>query len=156
MKRLYILYDPDCGLCLHARDWAQAQPAYVELVFLAAGSPEAARNFPALTRVGQSPEEFIAVDDRGGVYRGGEAWVMVLWALVEYRAWALRLASPALLPFARSFMRAISENRKGISSLLGWAGDREIAAQLAPEPPGCVPAQPKFAMEGGSIHDFLN
>lgn len=140
MERIYVLYDPDCGLCLHARDWVSRQPAYVELVFMAAGSLRAAQLFPALTRLGEAPEELVAIDDRGGVYRGGESWVMILWAMKEYRAWALRLSTPTLLPMARSFLHAVSENRKEISSLLGWASDREIAARLTPQPMNCVSA----------------
>lgn len=141
LRRIYVLYDPACGLCLHARDWVTGQPAYVELVFLAAGSPQAAQMFPSLTRVDETPEELVAIDDQGGVYRGGESWVMILWAMVDYRAWALRLSTPSLLPLARGFLHAISENRKGISSLLGWASDREIATHLAPAPPACVPTR---------------
>ncbi|MBK7643357.1 MAG: DUF393 domain-containing protein [Planctomycetes bacterium] len=44
--RLTVLYDAQCGLCRRARRWLEAQPAYVPLEFVAAGSP-AARAFPA-------------------------------------------------------------------------------------------------------------
>ena len=45
--------------------------------------------------------ELVVVDDSGGVYRNGSAWIMCLYALREYREWSLRLATPALFPLAR-------------------------------------------------------
>jgi hypothetical protein len=50
---------------------------------------------------------------------------MVLWALSNYRPWAYRLASPALLPTARRVFAQISAYRGAISCQLG----------LAPAPP---------------------
>ena len=141
MKQLYVLYDPDCGLCLQAREWVEAQAHFVETVFLAAGTEEAARLFPALTVPGRPPEELVVIDEDGGVYRGGEGWVLILWALVEYRPWALRLATPALLPLARNFFHAVSVHRQEISTLLRWSSDRQIAENLAAAPPVCVPGQ---------------
>ena len=71
MRRLTILYDARCGLCSWARRWARRQPAFVELIFLAADSPEARRLFPDLMRPGE-PEELIVVSDEGGVYRSDD------------------------------------------------------------------------------------
>jgi len=52
MRRLYILYDPRCGLCTWARRWLARQPAYLELTFIPAGSEQAVQLFPGLTRPG--------------------------------------------------------------------------------------------------------
>ena len=100
MNRLYILYDANCGLCSSVREWVQDQPQLIAMEFVAANSPRASQLFPSLSRPGTRPEELIVVDDRGGVYREGHAWIMCLYALADYRALSLRLASPSLLPLA--------------------------------------------------------
>jgi predicted DCC family thiol-disulfide oxidoreductase YuxK len=133
MNRLYILYDATCGLCSSVRDWTQQQPQLIAMTFVAANSPQACLLFPTLSRPGTRPEELIVVDDRGGVYREGHAWIMCLYALAEYRDLSLRLASPALLPLARKAFSFLSKGRGALSELLGMPTDRQIAARLEPE-----------------------
>jgi hypothetical protein len=55
---------------------------------------------------------------------------MVLWALREYREWSLRLAQPALLPFAAGFCGLISNNRQALSGWLGNASDHALRTHL--------------------------
>ncbi|MBI2683146.1 MAG: DUF393 domain-containing protein, partial [Acidobacteriales bacterium] len=135
---LFVLYDPDCGLCRWAKDWMLQQPKFLEMNFVAAGTAEGARQFPSLTRIGEPPEELILVDDRGGVYREGEAWLICLWALKEYRGWSYRLATPRLLPLARQAFHLLSRNRSFVSQLVGAPNDSELARVLQQEPvPHC-------------------
>ena len=145
MQRLYILYDPRCGLCSWARRWLARQPAYLDLTFVPAGSERALRLFPGLTRPGQV-EELVVVSDDGGVYRDSRAWIMSLYALVEYREWALRLAHPLLLPLARQAFALLSRERRRISRWLRLASEVEIAETLRHvEAPACTldaPARP--------------
>ena len=70
------------------------------------------------------------VSDEGGVYRGGHAWIMCLYALEDYREWADRLASPALLPLARQGFAMLSKQRGRISRWLGLASEHEIVEAL--------------------------
>ncbi|WP_435015796.1 thiol-disulfide oxidoreductase DCC family protein [Tundrisphaera sp. TA3] len=135
MRHLYVLYDPRCGLCRGARAWLERQAWLVDLHFLAAGSRQAALAFPALPH-GEEPEELVVVDEAGGVYRGGSAWIMCLYALEEYREWSTVLAGPALLPFARRAFDLISKRRAWLSIFLGMADAAEVAATLrrVPEP----------------------
>ncbi len=122
MTRLTVLYDATCGLCVRSRSWLQTQPKWIELEFLPARSPEARRRYPEL--VGEAmPKEPIVVSDEGGIYRGAEAWIMCLYALVDYREWSLRLARPALLPLARRVFEWVSENRRDISRRLLLAAE---------------------------------
>src|SRR5688572_30039373 len=100
MNKLTVLYDAECGFCVRCRWWLLNQPRFVDMEFLPAGGPDARRRYPELTTSG-AVEELIVVDDEGGVYRGAHAWLMCLWALMEYREWSGWLASPALLPLAR-------------------------------------------------------
>jgi predicted DCC family thiol-disulfide oxidoreductase YuxK len=129
MRRLYVLYDARCGLCSWAHRWMRRQPAFLELVFVPAGSERAERLFPGLARPGV-PEELIVVADDGGVYRDGRAWIMCLYALQEYREWSIRLSRPMLLPLARQAFALLSRNRARISRWLDLAGEAEIVETL--------------------------
>jgi predicted DCC family thiol-disulfide oxidoreductase YuxK len=126
MERLFVLYDDRCGICRWARRWVEVQPTFLEVVFLAANSQAARDTFPTLPAT-DPPEELVAVSDAGEVYRGGSAWVMVLFALREYREWSLRLGSPALLPVARQAFSWFSRRRGRFSQWLGL-DDEDLAA----------------------------
>src|SRR4051794_33366661 len=110
MHRLTVLYDAKCSFCRRCCWWLGSRRAFLELQFVPAGSPESHQRFPTL-RQAIPPEELIAVDDEGGVYRGAEAWIICLYALEEYRDWSARLASPALRPFARAAFELVSRKR---------------------------------------------
>ena len=129
MRRLTVLYDASCGFCRRCRQWLLAQPKLLELEFVAGRSEEAARRFPQLTPE-DVVDELVVVSDEGGVYRGARAWIMCLYALTNYREWSLRLARPALLPFARRAFEAISRNRQRLSRLLRSGSDEEVVDSL--------------------------
>jgi predicted DCC family thiol-disulfide oxidoreductase YuxK len=129
MQRLYILYDPRCGICSWARRWLARQPAYLDLTFVPAGSEQALQLFPGLTRLGEV-EELVVVSDDGAVYRDSGAWIMCLYAVQEYREWALRLAHPLLRPLARQGFALLSRQRGRISRWLNLASEIEIAEAL--------------------------
>ena len=130
MDRLYVLYDSRCGFCSWAKRWLLRQPMLIELKFVPAGSPMAARLFPGLGRWGDPPEELVVVSDQGGVYRESSAWIMCLFALEGYREWANRLAHPLLRPLARQAFSALSRNRRRVSRWLSMASEAEIAQTL--------------------------
>jgi hypothetical protein len=56
---------------------------------------------------------------------------MCLYALRDYRELSLRLAHPALLPFARRFCELLSENRFRVSRWLDRLGASRLAEKLA-------------------------
>jgi predicted DCC family thiol-disulfide oxidoreductase YuxK len=99
------------------------------LVFVAAGTARARRLFPTLSRPG-TPEELVVVSDAGAVYRDADAWILCLYALRDYRSWALRLAQPALRPLARQAFHLFSQNRHRLSRLLNREGGEELAERL--------------------------
>jgi len=146
MERLYILYDARCGICRRAREWAQAQPAYIPLTFLPAGSEEARRRFPGLSESAE-PEELIAIGDRGEVYRNDSAWIMCLFALEDYREWANRLASPALRPLARQSFAFISRQRGNISRWLGMTDDQTVARGIQESPAPVCELDPEIILQ---------
>jgi predicted DCC family thiol-disulfide oxidoreductase YuxK len=155
MRCLYVLYDARCGLCRWARDWASRRAAFVPLVFVEAGSDEARRRFPSLWKPGP-PEELVVVSDEGHVYRDDAAWIMCLYALVETREWALRLASPMLRPLARQAFLAVSQNRLRISHWLGL-DDRGMASRLQlVQAPACDREGRPAASRLQSIHAMIS
>ncbi|MGQ4385523.1 thiol-disulfide oxidoreductase DCC family protein [Streptomyces sp. SAS_270] len=94
VRGLTVLYDPQCSLCAHVRDWLGRQRQLVPLELVAAGSEEARRRFPSLDHRAML-EDITVVGDAGQVYRGSAAWVVTLWALREHRPLAHRLSTPA-------------------------------------------------------------
>ena len=125
MKRLYVLYDAECAFCRRCRVWLAQQPAFVPLVFLPLQSPELACRFPGIERLSPA-QELLVISDEGEVWHGAQAWIMVLWALREFREWSQRLARPVLLPFARRVCEMVSENRSAISRWFTSSSDHEL------------------------------
>jgi predicted DCC family thiol-disulfide oxidoreductase YuxK len=129
MRHLNVLYDPACGLCTRVKQWLERQPVYVPLFLIAAGSPAAKRICPALSEP-QTLDELVVISDSGGVYVGGRAWIMCLWALRDYRSWAYRLAKPGLLPVARQAFEVLSSQRGMVSKIFGMASEQEMTEEL--------------------------
>jgi len=137
MNKLTVLYDASCGFCVKCRWWIAGQEKLLDVEMLPSGGPDAKARYPELLAV---KEELLAVDDEGGVYRGTAAWLMCLWALADYREWAERLSSPALMPLARGAFAVLSAGRKKISKWFSIASEEELAEELRrAEPPRCVP-----------------
>jgi len=126
MQALYVMYDPNCGLCTEVRDWLSTRPSYVQLRMLASNSDEARQKFPSLVA-----GELAVVSDSGEAWFGDRAFIMCLWALREYRGWARRMASPMLLPLARQAFEAVSRNRQNVSGLLGLKSEAELKQRLS-------------------------
>ena len=134
MRFLYVFYDATCGLCTRLRNWCERQPAYVELRFIAAGSPDAHRLLPAdLAKA--SREDLIVLSSEGGVYQGEGAWLMCLWALKGYRQLSIRLSDPRLAPKVREAFQIFSSSRHALSRWLGLSTDnlqRELQWTFTP------------------------
>lgn len=108
MTRLLVYYDARCGLCCAVRDWLAGQRQLVPIECL----PKQ-----------EGDDELRVVADSGEVWAGDTAWVTVLWALAEYRDWSYRLASPLLLPAARTLFAQVSKYRGSMSCALGLQAD---------------------------------
>jgi predicted DCC family thiol-disulfide oxidoreductase YuxK len=118
VQRLAVLYDDSCGLCRRARAWLSAQPTYVALEFVPAGSDEACRRWPDLDPAA-TLRTMTVIADTGEIYLDAKAWVMCLWATREHRPLAVRLSSPALAPHAVKFVAWVSDHRRSLGSLGG-------------------------------------
>jgi predicted DCC family thiol-disulfide oxidoreductase YuxK len=125
IRRLWIVYDAACGICTGVRDWINRQAPLVAVKFVAAGSADALRWFPQLPA-----GELAVIADTGDVWLGNRAWIVCLWALRDYRGWAVRLSSPGLLRLAREAFSALSNNRAAVSAMLGLQSDVELEQRL--------------------------
>ena len=108
MTTLTVFYDARCGLCCAVRDWIGRQRQLVRVECR-----------PAEGEI----DELAVVADTGEMWTGDAAWLMVLWALADYRGWACRLASPLLLPAARTLFAQLSKYRGSLSCTLGLVPD---------------------------------
>jgi predicted DCC family thiol-disulfide oxidoreductase YuxK len=93
------------------------------------GSEKAKRLFPELDRIA-TKADLAVISDEGEVYLNHRAWIMVLYAMVEYRDWAARLTHPLLMPLARQAFRALSKNRHWLSKMLSTDNPEAIAGEL--------------------------
>ncbi len=131
MKRLMVFYDPDCGFCCSVREWAERQPTYLPVSFL---SRETDFGRHVREQLGNVDDDLIVVADDGAYYRGPDAFVVVLWAMTEFRALAGRLASPLVRPFARQAFALVSQGRGALSAVLGLHSENELAEHLREQP----------------------
>lgn len=127
--RLYVLYDARCGICSRLRSWTQQQRAFVPVDFVAAGSDRARRLFPQLEHSAE-PRELVVITDEGDVYLDDAAWIVCLWALVEWRNWSFRFARGPLRPLARAAWEFLSANRHELARMLSLQSDEEVARRL--------------------------
>src|SRR5271154_2044399 len=129
MQKLYVLYDPRCELCCRLQGWLLEQRSWICLEAIPAGSQKARKMFPGLEQVA-SQNDLVVVSDEGAVYLNDRAWIMVLYALEEYRDWAARLTHPLLMPLARQAYAALSRNRQFLSRWVSTTEPEAIAAEL--------------------------
>jgi predicted DCC family thiol-disulfide oxidoreductase YuxK len=113
-RALTVLYDPTCTLCRRCRAWMEVQERYLPLRFLACTGEEARKaygNIPWLE------DELVVVGDAGEVWVGPAAFLVCLWALVDWREWSFRLAGPTFAPLAEKFFLFLSSKRKNVAAL---------------------------------------
>src|SRR5579863_1946901 len=128
MQKLYVLYDPKCELCCRLKNWILVQRSWIGIAVMEAGSEKARRLFPELESIA-GQDDLAVISDEGAVYLNDRAWIMVMYAMVEYRDWAARLTHPLLMPLARQAFAALSKNRHTLSRWLS-ADDPAIADEL--------------------------
>lgn len=126
MQKLYVLYDPRCELCCRLKNWILVQRSWIGIAVVEQGSEKAKQLFPELDQIA-GHEDLAVISDEDAVYLNNNAWIMVLFAMVEYRDWASRLTHPLLMPLARQAFAALSRNRHFISN---WLRTETIASEL--------------------------
>lgn len=115
MTRLNLYYDTRCGLCTSMVRWLAGQRQLLPILCL----PKT-----------EGIDDLVVTADSGEMWRGDSAWLMVIWALDEFRDMSYKLGKPSLLPFARQAFATLSANRGLLSQWLGLKTDEDIAARL--------------------------
>lgn len=129
MKAISVFFDERCGLCRSVKEWLEREPKFVALHFVAYDARLAREIFPAIAA--WKPErEILALTDEGDLYQGAGAWILCLWATVRFRSWALRLARPALRPYAEKLCRAVARNRRGLSRVFRLGSDDDLRTAI--------------------------
>ncbi len=108
MQSITVIYDEQCVLCRRCRHWLELQRTHLPIEFLAAGSPAARNVYGDLPWLG---EDLVVVSDSGDAWVGPAAFLMCLWATVEYRPWSYRLSGKTLSPLAERFFHLVSKQR---------------------------------------------
>jgi len=99
-------------------------------------------------------DDLAVISDEGAVYLNDHAWIMVLYAMVEYRDWAARLTHPLLMPLARQAFAALSKNRHTLSRWIGSEDTEGLAGELRKvELEPC--ALPAGNPPASSVRDYL-
>jgi predicted DCC family thiol-disulfide oxidoreductase YuxK len=129
MEKIYVLYDPKCELCCRLKTWILVQRSWIGIAVVEQGSEKAKRLFPDLERIA-TREDLAVISDEGAVYLNDRAWIMVMYAMVEYRDWASRLTHPLLMPLARQAFAALSRNRHWLSKMLSSENPEAVAVEL--------------------------
>ncbi|MCZ4120696.1 thiol-disulfide oxidoreductase DCC family protein [Streptomyces sp. H39-S7] len=119
VRRLTVLYDADCKLCSFVRGWLGRQRQLVPLDLVPACSPEARGRYPDLDHA-STLSRITVIGDQGQLYTGDAAWIVVLWALAEYRPMAHRFSTPVGAPLARAAVLAAAKYRAAANPYSGW------------------------------------
>ncbi|MEU3461481.1 DCC1-like thiol-disulfide oxidoreductase family protein [Streptomyces sp. NPDC006733] len=134
-----VLYDADCRLCSFVRGWLARQRQLVPLDLVPACSPEARGRYPDLDHA-STLSRITVIGDQGQLYTGDAAWIVVLWALAEYRPTAHRFSTPVGAPLARAAVLAAAKYRAATSPYEGWVPPRDgRPAAWAPAPVAWAP-----------------
>jgi predicted DCC family thiol-disulfide oxidoreductase YuxK len=115
-EKLTVVYDEECALCRRCRQWLEGQPTHVPLEFLAAGAAAARDRYGSVPWLGA---DLVVADEQGNVWAGPAAFLMCLWATVQYREWSYRLSGRTLAPLAERFFLFVSHNRRRIGRVVG-------------------------------------
>lgn len=115
-RRLAVVYDDDCELCRRCSTWLRFQITYVPLDLVPVS---AARQDPRYAGVPWLGAELVVIDGRGRIWVGAAAFIVCLWATVDWREWSYRISGPAFAPLAERFFHAISSHRGRINAFLG-------------------------------------
>jgi predicted DCC family thiol-disulfide oxidoreductase YuxK len=103
-RHLIVYFDNGCGICRRIAGWLARQPKFVPVYTVPA--QDAGRSCPL--RAEDLLREITVMSAEGAIWRGTDAWITCLWALRRYRGWALRLARPALKPWAERLFGVVA------------------------------------------------
>ncbi len=110
LPELTVLYDGACGLCRAsvARVQRMDRGGRIELVNL--HEPDAAARFPQVSRE-EAMRWMVAVDSRGSIFTGADAWARIGLTLPGWRLLAWLLLVPGIHFAAKQVYAWVARNR---------------------------------------------
>ena len=117
MNHLTVYFDGECSLCCRIRAWLTSEPQIVRLRFIDRRS-EPGRVLLDGSGLVVGPDDLVVVSDDGQIWVGDDAWLMVLYALDDFRSWSYRLAAPEHRPLLRRMIGLLSRHRIGLGRWL--------------------------------------
>ncbi|MDX2225796.1 MAG: DCC1-like thiol-disulfide oxidoreductase family protein [Verrucomicrobiae bacterium] len=117
IRKIHILYDGECGFCRTCRDWILLQPRFFEIEMLDRRDPDTKARFGDYT-VPPYTDRMVVINNEDGVYYAEDAYIMILFALKNYRAWSVRISRQGVKPLARQFFETLGKNRRVLSKLI--------------------------------------
>lgn len=113
-RRATIIYDGECGLCLHSVAWIRDRDVHRVFEYLPYQSEELDVRFPGISRQACVRALHLVTED-GSVLVGAEALPVILTQFPRWRALAPLLASPLLRPLSRWLYHRIAQARRAVS-----------------------------------------
>jgi len=110
VPELTVLYDGACSLCRSSAARVRRFDRRSLVEFLDANDPEAQRRFPQVDR-DAALRWMQAVDSRGRVYSGADAWARIAMLLPGWKLLAWVLFLPGIRFVAQKFYAWVARNR---------------------------------------------
>jgi len=110
VPELTVLYDGACSLCRSSAARVRRFDRRSLVEFLDANDPEAQRRFPQVDR-DAALRWMQAVDSRGRVYGGADAWARIAMLLPGWKLLAWVLLVPGIRSAAQSIYAWVARNR---------------------------------------------
>jgi predicted DCC family thiol-disulfide oxidoreductase YuxK len=133
--QLVVLFDGSCSLCCASVARVRVADRYGRIEFLDLHDPDSIRLFPNIDRE-EAMRSMQAVDRRGRVYTGSDAWAQIVLRLPRWNLLAWILLVPGIRWITRIIYRWIARNR--------YRWNREVCADGScalhlPTPANTVP-----------------
>lgn len=113
-RKLSILYDDLCPVCVSACEWMDRRAKYVECEFLKQSDPEVQKRYGPLL-IEDGVQQFVVIADDEKIYLGNAARMVCFSALRGYRLFAYLIGNPICFPISEFFSETFARNRYRIS-----------------------------------------
>jgi predicted DCC family thiol-disulfide oxidoreductase YuxK len=129
---LTVLYDERCPLCRRLRTWLSTQATLVPIEYLASGSSDAVRRYPALDHQRTATVLTVIASD-GAVYESERAWLVCAWALPAWQPAAEHFGTRGRLLLVKAAARLVDRHRH--ATLRRLYGPECDTCRIGPPPP---------------------
>ena len=122
IEALWVMYDDGCGFCCRCARWLTLQDKWVPIMCLPRSSEGAKKWFGAAMN---PHDELLVLDSKGGLYRGPDAFIICLWALVRFRPWAQLARNESIRRHARTLFFWLSNIRHDLNQAFQLKPERQ-------------------------------